>query len=70
MLSPDGIKDLTRCKFGINTGNGIWAELKLVASDGTGRFEGDASSHARPRGWFAKDAIDGIKVVLWVVTDG
>ena len=65
-LTAAGIKDATRSVMGINTGEGSWAEVKIVTVV-EGEIEG--KSHPGPRGWFASSPvgrdIDGGGVILW-----
>ena len=64
--SPAGTKDATRSTLGVETGEGTWAEVKVVANvEGVGRAEVEGKSHPGPRGWFWSDVIGGGKVVLW-----
>ncbi|KAL8816852.1 MAG: hypothetical protein Q9223_004204 [Gallowayella weberi] len=69
-VAPAGIKDKTRSLMGISTGEGTWAEVKVVPNEeGSGGLETEGKSHPGPRGWFAscslgKD-VDGGGVVLW-----
>ncbi|KAI4233635.1 MAG: hypothetical protein L6R40_007013 [Gallowayella cf. fulva] len=69
-IAPAGIKDKTRSLMGISTGEGTWAEVKVVPNEeGSGGLETEGKSHPGPRGWFASCAlgkeIDGGGVVLW-----
>ena len=65
-MTAAGIKDATRSAMGIDTGEGSWAEVKIVTV-----VEGDTEgkSHPGPRGWFASSPvgreIDGGGIVLW-----
>ncbi|KAL8875138.1 MAG: hypothetical protein Q9198_006461 [Flavoplaca austrocitrina] len=67
---PAGVKDKTRSMMGISTGEGTWAEVKVVPNeDGSGGLETEGKSHPGPRGWFASCVLgkdfDGSGVVLW-----
>ncbi|KAL8724526.1 MAG: hypothetical protein Q9166_007903 [cf. Caloplaca sp. 2 TL-2023] len=69
-VAPAGIKDKTRSLMGISTGEGTWAEVKVVPNEeGSGGLETEGKSHPGPRGWFASCALgkdfDGGGVVLW-----
>lgn len=65
-ISPAGSKDATRSTLGFETGEGTWAEVKVVANEeGVGSAEVGGKSHPGPRGWFGSDVLDGGKVVLW-----
>lgn len=70
-MTAAGIKDATRSATGISTGEGSWAEVKIVTV-----VEGDTEgkSHPGPRGWFASSAIgrdiDGGGVMLWGGVNG
>ena len=65
-MTAAGIKDATRSAMRIDTGEGSWAEVKIVTV-----VEGDTEgkSHPGPRGWFASSPvgrdIEGGSVVLW-----
>ena len=64
--TASGIKDATRSSLGIATGEGTWAEVKVVADvEETKGEETEGKSHPGPRGWFASAALDGDGVVLW-----
>lgn len=64
--TPAGTKDATRATLGFETGEGTWAEVKVVANvEGQGCVELEGKSHPGPRGWFGSDVIGGGKVVLW-----
>lgn len=64
--SPAGSKDATRAMLGFETGEGTWAEVKVVTNEeGAGLAEVGGKSHPGPRGWFGSDVLDGGKVVLW-----
>lgn len=66
-----GVKDSTRSTLGISTGEGTWAEVKVVADEeGRGKLEEEGKSHPGPRGWFGNDVIGGAEVVLWGGIDG
>lgn len=65
-LSPAGTKDATRATLGVETGEGTWAEVKVVANEeGAGLAGLEGKSHPGPRGWFGSDLIGGGKLVLW-----
>ncbi|KAI4253065.1 MAG: hypothetical protein L6R42_007716, partial [Xanthoria sp. 1 TBL-2021] len=69
-LMPAGIKDKTRSLMGISTGEGTWAEVKVVPNEeGSGGLETEGKSHPGPRGWFASCVLgkdfDGGGVVIW-----
>ncbi|KAL8910206.1 MAG: hypothetical protein Q9171_004504 [Xanthocarpia ochracea] len=69
-IMPAGIKDKTRSMMGISTGEGTWAEVKVVPNEeGSGGLETEGKSHPGPRGWFASCALgkdfDGGGLVLW-----
>ena len=69
--SPAGVKDSTRSTLGVSTGEGTWAEVKVIANEeGRGKLEEEGKSHPGPRGWFGNDVIDGADVVLWGGIDG
>lgn len=69
--SPAGVKDSTRSTLGISTGEGTWAEVKVIANEeGQGKLEEEGKSHPGPRGWFGRDGIGGAEVVLWGGIDG
>lgn len=69
--SPAGVKDSTRSTLGIGTGEGTWAEVKVIANEeGRGKLEEEGKSHPGPRGWFGSDGIGGAEVVLWGGIDG
>lgn len=69
--SPAGVKDSTRSTLGIDTGEGTWAEVKVIANEeGRGKLEEEGKSHPGPRGWFGSDSIGGAEVVLWGGIDG
>lgn len=69
--SPAGVKDSTRSTLGISTGEGTWAEVKVIANEeGSGKLEEEGKSHPGPRGWFGSDVIGGADVVLWGGIDG
>ena len=65
-MTAAGIKDATRSAMGINTGEGSWAEVKIVT---VVEGETEGKSHPGPRGWFASSPvgrdIDGGGVLLW-----
>ncbi|KAL8768279.1 MAG: hypothetical protein Q9209_005418 [Squamulea sp. 1 TL-2023] len=68
-IMPAGVKDKTRSMMGISTGEGTWAEVKVVPNEeGSGGLETEGKSHPGPRGWFASSALGkdlGGGVVLW-----
>ncbi|KAI4088404.1 MAG: hypothetical protein LQ339_008713 [Xanthoria mediterranea] len=69
-IMPAGIKDKTRSLMGISTGEGTWAEVKVVPNEeGSGGLETEGKSHPGPRGWFASCVLgkdfDGGGVVIW-----
>ncbi|KAL8834009.1 MAG: hypothetical protein Q9205_006572 [Flavoplaca limonia] len=69
-IMPAGVKDKTRSMMGISTGEGTWAEVKVVPNEeGSGGLETEGKSHPGPRGWFASCVLgkdfDGSGVVLW-----
>ncbi|KAL8644629.1 MAG: hypothetical protein Q9226_007671 [Calogaya cf. arnoldii] len=69
-VMPAGIKDRTRSMMGISTGEGTWAEVKVVPNEeGPGGLETEGKSHPGPRGWFASCVLgkdfDGGGVVIW-----
>ncbi|KAL8825393.1 MAG: hypothetical protein Q9170_007807 [Blastenia crenularia] len=69
-VAPAGIKDKTRSLMGISTGEGTWAEVKVVPNEeGSGGLEREGKSHPGPRGWFGSCALgkdfDGGGIVLW-----
>ncbi|KAI4276259.1 MAG: hypothetical protein L6R38_005708 [Xanthoria sp. 2 TBL-2021] len=69
-VMPAGIKDKTRSLMGISTGEGTWAEVKVVPNEeGSGGLETEGKSHPGPRGWFASCVLgkdfDGGGVVIW-----
>lgn len=67
-LSPASIKDSTRTTIGIETGEGTWAEVDIIANEERGgKTEGEGKSHPGPRGWFGSDVIGGAggDVVFW-----
>ncbi|KAL8847621.1 MAG: hypothetical protein Q9221_007351 [Calogaya cf. arnoldii] len=69
-VMPAGIKDRTRSMMGISTGEGTWAEVKVVPNEeGSGGLETEGKSHPGPRGWFASCVLgkdfDGGGVVIW-----
>lgn len=69
--SPAGAKDATRSALGFRTGEGTWAEVKVVANEeGGGKLQVEGKSHPGPRGWFGGDVISGAEVVLWGGVDG
>lgn len=69
--SAAGIKDSTRSTLGISTGEGTWAEVKVIANEeGQGKLEEEGKSHPGPRGWFGSDGTGGAQVVLWGGIDG
>lgn len=71
VVSPAGVKDSTRSTLGIGTGEGTWAEVKVIANEeGRGRLEEEGKSHPGPRGWFGSDRIGGAGVVVWGGIDG
>lgn len=64
--SPAGIKDSTRSTIGVETGEGTWAEVQVIANEeGSKISEGEGKSHPGPRGWLACDVVDGGNIVLW-----
>jgi len=70
-MTAAGIKDATRSAMGIATGEGSWAEVKIVT---VVEGETEGKSHPGPRGWFASSPvgrdIDGGGVVLWGGVNG
>ncbi|KAL8957421.1 MAG: hypothetical protein Q9183_006065, partial [Haloplaca sp. 2 TL-2023] len=52
---PAALKDQTRAKMGIQTGEGTWSEVKVVPNE-EGGVEMEGKSHPGPRGWFASCA--------------
>lgn len=66
-LSPARVKDSTRETIGVSSGNGTWAEVKVVANEEAG---GEGKSHMGPRGWFACDVVGDGTVLLWGGLDG
>ena len=70
-MTAAGIKDATRSAMGIDTGEGSWAEVKIVT---VVEGETEGKSHPGPRGWFASSPvgreIDGGGVVFWGGIDG
>lgn len=73
--SPASIKDSTRSTLGIDSGEGSWAEVQVVANEERGgKLEGEGKSHPGPRGWFGCDAVGdgggGADVVLWGGVNG
>lgn len=65
--TASGIKDATRSSLGIATGEGTWAEVKVVADveETHGGEETEGKSHPGPRGWFAGAGLDGDGFVMW-----
>jgi hypothetical protein len=70
-MTAAGIKDATRSAMGIATGEGTWAEVKIVTVV-EGELEG--KSHPGPRGWFAScpvgRQIEGGGVLIWGGVNG
>ena len=65
-ITASGIKDKTRSLMGIATGEGTWAEVKVIANEeGSGGLETEGKSHPGPRGWFASSAFNGGEVLIW-----
>lgn len=73
-MTAAGIKDKTREAMGIATGEGSWAEVKVVAATVEKEGVEEGKAHPGPRGWFAADhvgrGVDGGGVVLWGGRDG
>lgn len=65
-LTAAGIKDATRSAMGIATGEGSWAEVKIVT---VVEGETEGKSHPGPRGWFGSSPVgrdvEGGGVCLW-----
>ncbi|KAL2037081.1 hypothetical protein N7G274_010208 [Stereocaulon virgatum] len=65
-MTAAGIKDATRSVMGIATGEGTWAEVKIVT---VVEGEQEGKSHPGPRGWFAScpvgREIEGGGVLMW-----
>ncbi len=66
-MTAASLKDATRQLFGANTGEGEWAEAKVVATEEI-EEKGKKTSLPGERGGFASAAaedLDGGSVVLW-----
>lgn len=65
-VTPASVKDSTRAAIGIGTGEGTWAEVKVIANEeGSGKDQAEGKSHPGPRGWFGSDVVQSGDVLLW-----
>lgn len=64
--TPSQVKDVTRSKLGLSTGQSEWAEVEIVLPTELPTEEGAAGKlHPGPRGYFGSAAINKTKVVVW-----